>query len=50
MDEALFSLSEPENEPIRSYRPGSANKANLKARLGELAGQELWRRLIPRPH
>jgi len=41
MDEALFSLSEPENEPLRSYGPGSVHKARLKTRLGELAGQEL---------
>jgi 1-pyrroline-5-carboxylate dehydrogenase len=32
---------EPYNEPIRSYAPGSPEREELRARLGELSGQEL---------
>jgi 1-pyrroline-5-carboxylate dehydrogenase len=32
---------EPYNEPVKSYAPGSAEREELRARLDELAGQEL---------
>ncbi len=37
MDEALFTLSVPENEPVLSYGPKSPERRELKARLDELS-------------
>src|ERR1700754_2434013 len=31
----------PVNEPIRSYAPGSAERASLKARLKQMAGEKI---------
>jgi 1-pyrroline-5-carboxylate dehydrogenase len=33
---AIFSLAAPANEPVRSYAPGSTEKASLKHRLSEM--------------
>ena len=41
MDEALFTLSMPENEPVREYGPGTVEKRELKARLRELGSTEI---------
>jgi 1-pyrroline-5-carboxylate dehydrogenase len=41
VDEALFTLSTPKNEPVLNYTPGSAEKLALKAKLGELASREI---------
>ncbi len=41
MDEALFTLSTPKNEPILNHAPGSPEKAALKAKLAELAAREI---------
>ena len=37
----LFRVPPPRNEPPLAYRPGSPERAELRARLGELAGEEL---------
>ncbi|MEV1288671.1 L-glutamate gamma-semialdehyde dehydrogenase [Micromonospora sp. NPDC049679] len=39
--DAVFSVPEPRNEPGRHYAPGSAERASLERRLGELAGERL---------
>ena len=39
MDEALFTLSMPENESVLEYAPGSVEKTELKNRLRELSGE-----------
>jgi len=36
MDEALFTLSMPDNEPILDYAPGSRERKSLKQELAEL--------------
>ncbi|MBD3235283.1 MAG: L-glutamate gamma-semialdehyde dehydrogenase [Candidatus Eisenbacteria bacterium] len=41
MDEALFTLSMPENEPMHSYAPGTPERDALKPRLAELASERL---------
>jgi len=41
MSNAYFKVPEPVNEPIRSYAPGSPEKAELKAKLKELASQKI---------
>jgi 1-pyrroline-5-carboxylate dehydrogenase len=41
MDEALFTLSMPQNEPVRNYAPGSPEKRTLKVRLAELASERI---------
>jgi 1-pyrroline-5-carboxylate dehydrogenase len=37
----IFRPPTPHNEPVREYMPGSPERAELEARLAELAGQEL---------
>jgi 1-pyrroline-5-carboxylate dehydrogenase len=37
----IFQPPSPVNEPIRSYAPGSPERASLKSRLDELRGQRL---------
>jgi 1-pyrroline-5-carboxylate dehydrogenase len=37
----IFRPPTPHNEPVREYTPGSPERAELEARLTELAGQEL---------
>jgi 1-pyrroline-5-carboxylate dehydrogenase len=41
MSNALSSVPAPRNEPIRSYGPGAPEKASIKAKLAEMAGQEI---------
>ena len=37
--DALFTVPEPHNEPVRSYAPGSAERDSLQRRLAELAAR-----------
>ncbi|GAA4699200.1 L-glutamate gamma-semialdehyde dehydrogenase [Pseudonocardia yuanmonensis] len=37
--DAITRVPEPANEPVRTYAPGTAERASLKARLAELRGQ-----------
>ena len=37
----IFSPPKPQNEPIRSYAPGSPERAELKARLKELESERI---------
>lgn len=39
--DAVFVVPEPRNEPVRSYAPGTQERASLTKRLGELAGERL---------
>ncbi|MFI6759022.1 L-glutamate gamma-semialdehyde dehydrogenase [Micromonospora sp. NPDC050417] len=39
--DAVFSVPEPRNEPVRDYAPGSAERTSLQRRLGELAATQL---------
>jgi 1-pyrroline-5-carboxylate dehydrogenase len=39
--DAVFSVPEPRNEPVRDYAPGSAERDSLQRRLGELAAERL---------
>ncbi len=39
MSNAYFKVPEPINEPIKAYAPGSAEKAELKAKMAELKAQ-----------
>jgi 1-pyrroline-5-carboxylate dehydrogenase len=39
--DALFSVPEPRNEPVRDYAPGSAQVTSLQKRLGDLAGSPI---------
>jgi 1-pyrroline-5-carboxylate dehydrogenase len=39
--DAVFSVPEPHNEPVRSYAPGSAERDSLQRRLSELAAERL---------
>ena len=41
MDEALFTYSIPENEPVLNYAPRSTERREIKATLAELASQEI---------
>ena len=41
MDEALFTLSTPANEPVLPHAPGSPERRALKAKLDELASTEI---------
>ena len=41
MSNGIFSMPCPKNEPIQDYRPGSPEKAQLKAALKELSSKEL---------
>ena len=36
-----FRVPIPHNEPVLSYAPGTPERHALRARLGELSGQEL---------
>ncbi len=38
---AISRVPQPVNEPVKSYAPGAAERASLKARLGDLAGERL---------
>ena len=37
--DAVTTPPPPRNEPVRSYPPGSAERASLEARIKELAGE-----------
>jgi 1-pyrroline-5-carboxylate dehydrogenase len=39
--DAVFSVPDPRNEPVRDYAPGSPERESLKRRLDELAGERL---------
>jgi 1-pyrroline-5-carboxylate dehydrogenase len=39
--DAVTHVPAPRNEPVLTYAPGTAERAELQARLGELAGQSL---------
>jgi 1-pyrroline-5-carboxylate dehydrogenase len=39
--DAVFSVPEPRNEPVRDYSPGSAERDSLRRRLDELAAERL---------
>jgi 1-pyrroline-5-carboxylate dehydrogenase len=39
--DAVFSVPEPRNEPVRTYAPGSAERESVQRRLGELAAERL---------
>ncbi|TCO65708.1 L-glutamate gamma-semialdehyde dehydrogenase [Actinocrispum wychmicini] len=39
--DAVSAVPEPRNEPIRSYSPGSPERASLSAAVAELAGQRV---------
>ncbi|MEH1014200.1 L-glutamate gamma-semialdehyde dehydrogenase [Micromonospora sp. CPCC 206060] len=39
--DAVFSVPEPRNEPVRNYEPGGADRDRLQRRLVELAGDRL---------
>jgi 1-pyrroline-5-carboxylate dehydrogenase len=41
VDEALFTLSNPQNEPVKTYAPGSPEREELKEKLAELAGTQI---------
>src|ERR1700754_808507 len=37
--DAISSVPEPVNEPVRSYAPGSAERESLRRRIAELEGE-----------
>ena len=39
--DAVFSVPEPHNEPVRNYEPGSAERDRLQRRLTELAAERI---------
>jgi 1-pyrroline-5-carboxylate dehydrogenase len=39
--DALFSVPEPRNEPVRDYAPGSAERVDLQRRLAEIAAEQV---------
>jgi 1-pyrroline-5-carboxylate dehydrogenase len=41
MSNAISHVPVPVNEPVRSYAPGSAERASLKKRLGEMMGETI---------
>jgi 1-pyrroline-5-carboxylate dehydrogenase len=41
MSQAIFRVPPPRNEPVLDYAPGSPERRTLRARLGELAAQEI---------
>lgn len=41
MSNAFFKVPDPINEPVRNYSAGSAEKKTLKARLAQLAAEEI---------
>jgi len=41
MANAIISTPVPQNEPVRAYAPGSAEKASLKKTIDQLLGQEI---------
>jgi 1-pyrroline-5-carboxylate dehydrogenase len=41
MNNAIFSFPYPQNEPIKSYAPGTPERAELKAKLEEFKSQQI---------
>ncbi len=41
MTQSEFTVPKPVNEPLRSYSPGTEERANLKAKLAELSSTEI---------
>ena len=41
MSNAISPVPTPVNEPVRSYAPGSSERASLKQRLGQMLGEEI---------
>lgn len=41
MTQSEFTVPKPVNEPVRSYSPGTEERANLKAKLTELSSTEI---------
>lgn len=41
MSQGIFRVPAPANEPIRSYAPGSPERASLKAQLEKMAGEQI---------
>ena len=41
MPKGVFNVPEPKNEPVRSYAPGSSERATLKQKIEELRNVEL---------
>jgi 1-pyrroline-5-carboxylate dehydrogenase len=41
MSQGSFRVPTPHNEPVLSYAPGTPERATLRARIGELAAEEL---------
>jgi 1-pyrroline-5-carboxylate dehydrogenase len=41
MSQGIFHVPPPHNEPVLDYAPGSPERRTLRARLGELSGQEI---------
>lgn len=41
MSNALFKVEKPNNEPVLSYKPGSPERQELKAKIEELRNQEI---------
>ena len=39
--DAVTIVPEPENEPVRTYAPGTSERASLLARLGELRAEHV---------
>jgi 1-pyrroline-5-carboxylate dehydrogenase len=39
--DALFTVPEPHNEPVRTYAPGQAERTSLRRRLDELAAERV---------
>ncbi len=41
MSNAVFQVPHPANEPVKSYAPGSPERASIRRRLGEMLGEEV---------
>ncbi len=41
MSNAIFHVPAPANEPVRSYAPGSPERASIRRRLDEMLGEEI---------
>ena len=41
MPKGNYIVPFPENEPVKSYAPGSPERASLQAKLKEMKGQEI---------
>jgi len=41
MSNAYFKVPDPVNEPVRAYQAGSAEKKSLKAKLAQMAAEEI---------